>query len=223
MDRGVRTRVSDRSRHWAVILSPMGVIALGNGAQHVAGRTLGAWAWIPTMLLFWGAVTALIVWDSRGKPARLWLARPRGAWVWSLLAVAVGLVSLHEFTAARQVLGSPLVLALWLVFGLLNPWFEEGYWRGLLIDATRDWPWGLGVLYSTVFFALSHPLIWGVHSIALRHPAALIGLGLVGGVWGLVYWRTRSLRWTILGHACANLFGLSVPVLLNLHSPGGLR
>ena len=82
---------------------------------------------------------------------------------------------------------------------------------------------GLGVVYSTVLFALSHPLIWGVHSTALRHPAALVGLGLVGGVWGLAYWCTGSLRWTIVGHTCANPFGLSVPVLLKLHAPDGLR
>ena len=49
-------------------------------------------------------------------------------------------------------------------FALVNPWFEEGYWRGVL---------------------------------------------------------SRSLRWTIAGHMCADLFGLSVPVLLNLHVPSG--
>jgi membrane protease YdiL (CAAX protease family) len=56
-----------------------------------------------------------------------------------------------------------------------------------------------------------------------RHPAVWVGLSLVGGVWGLAYSRTGSLRWTIVGHACANLLGLSVPVLLNLHVPAGLR
>jgi membrane protease YdiL (CAAX protease family) len=143
--------------------------------------------------------------------------------VWSALALGVGLASVREFVLGWHVLQSPTLIALWLAFGLLNPWLEEGYWRGLLIDATRGWPWGLGVVYSTLLFALSHPLIWGVHSTALRHPAALIGLGLVGGVWGVAYWRTGSLRWTIVGHTCANLFGLSVPVLLNLYVPGGLQ
>ena len=111
---------------------------------------------------------------------------------------------------------------LFLGFGLLNPWFEESYWRGLLIDATGGIRL-LGVIYSSVAFAISHPLIWGVHSVALRHPVVLFGLGVAGGVWGLAYWRTGSLRWTIIGHSCANLLGLSVPVLLNLYVPAGLR
>jgi hypothetical protein len=208
---------------WTVILSPIGLIALGVSVQCLAGLAMGAWAWIPTMLVFWVAIAALILWGGQGRPAKLWLRRPRGAWLWSFLAVAVGLISVREFLSGWYVLKSPTLLALWLGFGLLNPWFEEGYWRGLLVDATSGWPKGLGVVYSTVLFALSHPLIWGVHSTALRHPAVLVGLGLVGGVWGLAYWRTGSLRWTIVGHTCANLFGLSVPILLNLHAPAGLE
>jgi len=216
------TRLASRRRQWAVILSPIGVIALGNGVQRVAGLAMGAWAWIPTMLVFWATIAGIISWDGRDKPARGWLGPARGARGWSFLAVAVGLLSVREFVSGWHVLESPTLLALWLVFGLVNPWFEECYWRGLIVDAAGDSWKELAVAYSTVAFALSHPLIWGVHSAALRHPAALVGLGLVGGVWGLAYWRTHSLQWTIAGHACANLFGLSVPVLLNLHTPSGL-
>ena len=127
-----------------------------------------------------------------------------------------------EFVSGWRSLQSPGVLFLWLAFGLVNPWLEESYWRGLLIDATGRWKL-IGVMYSSVAFAASHPLIWGVHSIALRHPAAVVGLGLAGAVWGVVYWRTGSLLWTIAGHGCANLLGLSVPVLLSLYVPAGLR
>jgi uncharacterized protein len=151
-----------------------------------------------------------------------WYGPPRGVALWSVLAVLVGLVSAREIFSAWRVLESPAVFLLWLGFGLVNPWFEESYWRGLLIDAAGPWK-GLGVVYSATVFAVSHPLIWGVQVAALRQPAALVGLGLVGLAWGLVYWRTGSLRWTIVGHACANLLGLSVPVLLGLHVPASLR
>ena len=106
----------------------------------------------------------------------------------------------------------------WLLVGLVNPWFEESYWRGLLIDGMGRWKL-VGVVYSALAFAISHPLIWGVHSVALRRPEAMVGLGVAGGVWGVAYWRTGSLRWAIIGHGCADLLGLSVPVLLNLYVP----
>ena len=213
----------ERVRRWILILSPVGVIALCHAVQRFLGAVLGVWAWLPTMLVFWGIAALLIAWGRQGNPLKTWLRRPRREWPWSALAVAVGLLSVGEFLSGWRTLASPGLVALWLLFGLVNPWFEESYWRGALIDATSNWASGLGVAYSTLCFALSHPLIWGVHSIALRHPAALVGLGLAGAVWGVAYYRTGSLRWTIAGHSLANLLGLSVPVLLNAHVPAALK
>jgi uncharacterized protein len=209
-------------RRWGVILSPIAVIGLGRGVQYAAGPFLGAWSWLPTMVVFWSAIAGVIAWARRDRPAITWFAAPRGRSWWSIASVGIGLVSLREFVSGWPSLESPAVLVLWLVFGLVNPWFEESYWRGLIIDAAGEWK-SLGVIYSSVAFAVSHPLVWGVHSIALRSPAATIGLALAGVVWGVTYVRTGSLRWTIAGHSCANLFGLSVPILLNLYVPAGLK
>jgi membrane protease YdiL (CAAX protease family) len=218
-------RPTDPVRRWVVLLSPIGVIGVCRGVQQAAGPLLGAWAWLPTMVLFWCVISGVIAWSRRDRPTKAWLAAPHGRHLWSFLAVGIGIVSVRELAAGWRALDSPGVLLLWLGFGLVNPWFEESYWRGLLIDAaggagrTRL----LGVIYSSAAFAVSHPLIWGVHSVALRHPVAVLGLAVAGAVWGLAYWRTGSLRWTIVGHTCANLLGLSVPVLLNLYVPTGLR
>ena len=210
-------------RRWILIVSPIGVIALCHGVQRLAGALIGVWAWLPTVLVFWSLVALLIASGERGNPIKTWLRPPRREWPWSILAVGVGLLAVGEFLSGWQTLASPSLVALWLGFGLVNPWFEESYWRGALIDATSSWASGWGVVYSTVWFALSHPLIWGVHSVALRHPAALVGLVLAGAVWGVAYYRTGSLRWTIAGHSLSNLLGLSVPVLLNVHVPAALR
>jgi uncharacterized protein len=145
----------------------------------------------------------------------------QGAWPWRLLAIALGLLSLPAFLKHWQVLEPPTLLLLWLGFALVNPWFEEAYWRGLLLDATQRWGGVLSVTYSAVWFAVSHPLIWGVHSLALRHWVIVPVLALMGALWALAYRRSGSLRWTIAGHMCANAFGLTVPVLLNLHLPYG--
>jgi membrane protease YdiL (CAAX protease family) len=213
---------ADRTRWWCVVLSPIAVIAVCAGVQHAAGPWLGVWSWVPTMLVFWASIAGVIAWGRGDAARKTWFGRPRGGVAWSVLAVVVSLGAVREFLSGWHSLESPGVLALWLVFGLVNPWFEEAYWRGLLIDAAGRWK-AAGVVYSTTFFAISHPLIWGVHSVALRSPAALMGLGVVGAVWGIVYARTGSLRWTIVGHCCANLLGLSVPILLNLHVPAGLK
>jgi CAAX protease family protein len=214
---------ADRKRRWVVALSPVAVIGVCYGMQRVAGPWLGAWSWAPTMLVFWALLGGLVAWGGGTESARRWLQRPRGGRFWSVLAVGVGLLSLREFIEGRHSLDSPGLGLLWFGYALINPWFEEGYWRGLLLDATAGWPAGLGAAYSAGAFAVSHPLIWGVHSVALRNPNALVGLAIVGVVWAVAYRRTGSLRFTMAGHFCANLFGLAVPVLLNLHVPSGLR
>jgi uncharacterized protein len=64
-----------------------------------------------------------------------------------------------------------------------------------------------------------NPRLWGVHTVALREWVVLPVLAVMGAVWAIAYRRSKSLRWAIAGHMCANLFGLSVPVLLNIHVP----
>ena len=111
-----------------------------------------------------------------------------------------------------------LVIA-WAGFALLNPWFEESYWRGLIMDATASWGRLASLLYSSALFAASHPLIWGIHSLPMRKIEAVGGLFLVGLLWGLAYQRTGTLRWCVVGHMLANLLGLAALVLLNLFDP----
>jgi hypothetical protein len=185
----------------------------------VAAPALGVWAWLPTMLLFWAAIGALIHRVGGVAAVKRWLQPARGARVWCLLALVMGLLSLPGFLKHWNVVRPPTVLFLWLTFSFVNPWFEEGYWRGALLDATERWGGLLSVSWSATWFAMSHPLIWGVHSVALRHWVVLPVLAVMGVVWAIAYRRSGSLRWPIAGHMCANLFGLSVPVLLNIHLP----
>jgi uncharacterized protein len=75
------------------------------------------------------------------------------------------------------------------------------------------------VSYSAILFAVSHPLIWGVQSAGLREWRVVPVLAVIGAIWAIAYRRTGSLGCSVVGHALANLFGMSVPLLLNLYSP----
>lgn len=200
-------------------LSPIPLIGICAAAQHGFGAMLGAWAWVPTILLFWFLI-ALAIKNFGGSHALIrWLQPAQGRLAWRIFGIGVGLLSLHGFLSHWQILHDPLVVGLWLAFALINPWFEEAYWRGLLMDATASWGAFLSIFYSSAWFALSHPLIWGVHSTAMRQWPVVLALLFVGAIWALVYRHTRSLRWTIAGHMLANLLGMAVPVLLNMYNP----
>lgn len=204
--------------HLVFALSPVALTALCAFVQFVTGSLWGAWAWVPTAVVFWGGI-ALIVHLFPGSPPRERFRKPTGAFAWSVLAVLAGLFSIHGFLRHWGTLNSPQLVTAWLVFALVNPWFEESYWRGLLIDSTASWGKLASLSYSALWFAASHPLIWGVHSLPLRKPEAVGALLLVGLIWGLVYQRSMSLRWCVAGHMLANLFGLAPLVLLNLYDP----
>jgi CAAX protease family protein len=213
--------MTERGRRLFAVLSPILLIAVGRVVQQVVGRVLGVWAWVPTMLFYWASIAGVIVWVGGVASIARWLRPARGPWAWRLLAVTVGLLSLPGFVKHSDVVRPPAMLFLSLTFAVVNPWFEEGYWRGVLLDTTARWGGLLSVSYSAIGFAVSHPLIWGVHSVALRQWAILPVLAAVGAAWAVAYRRSGSLRWPVAGHMCADLFGLSVPVLLNLHVPSG--
>jgi hypothetical protein len=210
----------NKSSKRLIMLSPFVVIAIGHLTIQVTGIWLGVWAWVPFILVFWAILSLLIVRYGGREAIKRWLSRSRGSWIWRLLAVAVGLIPLLIFLQNWHLLSPLWVWLPWLLFGLINPWFEEGYWRGLLLDAAEDFPAWAGVLYSSVMFAVSHPLMLGVYSIAHREPALLISTFVMGVCWAIIYRRTGSIRWTIFSHTLVDLLALSVAVFLNLYVPG---
>lgn len=208
-----------RPKQLYAVLSPFLLVATCACVQFFAGRLIGVWAWVPTMLCFW----ATIVWFTHrfsGYAAALnRFKMGSGSFVWHAIAIAAGLLSLHGFSSHWTLLSEPQLIVAWLAFALINPWFEESYWRGLLIDATASWGKTLSLLYSSIWFAASHPLIWGIHSLPLRKLEAVGALLFVGLLWGVTYQRTGSLRGPVAGHMLANIFGLAALVLLNLYDP----
>jgi len=88
----------------------------------------------------------------------------------------------------------------WFGLGALNAWIEEGYWRGLLLDAASGWPDWLGVTYCALLFGASRVLVFGFQEEPLKRLAGFVGATFAGLIWGFVYQKTRSLRLPVLGH-----------------------
>lgn len=210
---------SGKLRRRLLLLSPLVVIAIGHLTAVTAGKVMGVWAWIPLTLVFWTALALLIIWSGGKQAFRRWLQRPQGSRGWSFLAVAVGFIPLPLFLMHWQLLKPATIWVPWLAFALINPWLEEGYWRGVLLDAVAHWPKWAGVLYTSALFAASHPAMWGVNSIANRTPEVVVSTFLMGIAWAIAYQKTGSLRWAIASHVLVDLLNLSVAVFVNLFVP----
>jgi len=202
-----------------VLLSPFAVIALGHGTARLAGPAFGAWAWVPVTLVLWACFAACIALGAGGESARRWLRTPGGGLRWLAIALAVGLIPLPILLSNYALLDSPLAVLLWLAFAAINPFFEEGYWRGVLLDSTASWPAWASILFASSLFALNHPLTFGVISLANAHPATLVSTFIMGVGWAVVYRRTGSLRWPILAHVGTDLCNLAVLAMMNIYLP----
>ena len=207
------------SRRKLVLVSPALIIVIARITAYAGKHFLGSNAWIPTILIFWFLFAFMIFWGTRRETIRGWLQASQGSWGWALLAVSAGLIPLGIFLLNWQLFPSIWFVLGWLLFALVNPVLEEGYWRGLLLDATSNWPGWLGVLYSSFFFAINHILTLGVFSIANHHPATFVSTFIMGLTWAVVYRRTQSLRWVIFGHLVTDLLNLSVLSFVNIVVP----
>jgi uncharacterized protein len=202
-----------------ILLSPIFVILIGHVTARVAGHFLGAWAWLPLTLVFWSTIGVVSYRYGGFRGWRDRLGNSRGSWRWAALALLVGLLPLPLFLMHWRLLLSLDLFILWLIFGLMNPWIEEGYWRGLLLEATNGLPTAMRVFYTAGVFAISHPLMFGVNSIGVASTEVLVSTFVMGAVWAVVYLRTRSLRWCVASHVLVDLLSLSVPVFMNQFVP----
>jgi len=135
------------------------------------------WAWVPVLVVYWCTLGALIAWGREPDALRRWLAHARGPRLWTVLAVIVGLIPLPILILNFHLLSQAVVFVAWLLFAMINPWLEEGYWRGLMLDATRHWPRWASNLYSTSLFTLNHPLLGG--TLRRREPRLDVIAGVI--------------------------------------------
>jgi uncharacterized protein len=202
-----------------VIISPVFIVVICSIVIHLTSITLGVWAWLPWILTYWILTGIFVLVFGGVSSIKKWLSKPIGSWGWSTLAVLIGLAGLSMLITSWKLLATPQIILFWLMVGLLNPFFEEFFWRGLLLDYTKNWNSWISIIFFSLLFSSNHYFGIGVTSIGCRHPMLILNTFIIGLLYSWVYIKTKSLRWTIVGHSLADLFGLSIPVFLNLWIP----
>ena len=196
------------------ILSPIVVLIITQATAVILGKSLSAMVYIPIILIYW-VVIAFFQYKFGFEKIKGWLNKPQGHWIWAILALLLGFSSLPLFLQNISVFKNVSVLIPSAIFFLINPWLEEFYWRGLLIDVTEKWsPW-ISVLYSSVLFTLWHSAFaW--YSVAARGLMFFITVLILGLFMELIYKKTKSLWLCILSHMLINIFNMGIPTLINL-------
>ncbi|MEO1254971.1 MAG: CPBP family intramembrane glutamic endopeptidase [Bacteroidota bacterium] len=209
------------SKHKKIILlSPFITIIVNFLAAYLFGNLIGKWAFIPMILIGWGLWLFYVLKYSENNFIRKWLTKPQGSFGWGILALSVGLLPLPLFIFHRDTLSEWYVWLPWIILALINPWIEEFYWRGLLLNYLRDWKRWQSVLFTAIVFAVNHAA-FGVNSQLNSGFEVVSSTFIMGVVWAIVYYKTQSLRWVIFSHFLVDFLSLSAPAFLDLFEKNG--
>ena len=196
------------------ILSPIIVLFITQVTALVLGKILSTSVYIPIILIYW-IVIGFFEYSYGFENIKRWLKKPQGHWIWVVIALVLGVSSLPLFLQNISIFKNISVLIPSVIFLLVNPWLEEFYWRGLLLDITEKWPHWLSVLYSSVLFTLWHSAFaW--YSVAARGMVFFLTVLILGVFMALIYKKTKSLWLCILSHMLINLFNMGIPTIMNL-------
>ncbi|WP_271783434.1 CPBP family intramembrane glutamic endopeptidase [Aquimarina algiphila] len=202
-----------------VLVSPFLIIAINFAVAYSFGQLIGKWAFIPIILIEWCLFLYVIFRYAEKESIKKWMIKSRGAIGWNILALFIGLLPLPLFVLHYDTLSSWQVWIPWILLALINPWIEEFYWRGLLLDYTKRWPNALAILFTSFVFAINHA-VFGVNSELNSGLTIVISTFIMGLIWGIVYKKTGSLRWVILAHFLVDFFSLSAASFFDLYEKG---
>lgn len=203
-----------------VVASPFLIIAVNFGIAFLFGSIIGKWAFIPVILIEWTLFLLFIVKFTEKTTRKNWLQKSKGSFGWTLFAVFIGLLPLPLFLLHYETLNIWQVWLPYILLALINPWLEEFYWRGLLLEYTKNWSNWIAILFTSSLFALNHA-VFGVNSVLNSGITVIISTLIMGVVWALVYKKTNSLRWIILAHFLVDFLNLSAASFLDLYEKGG--
>lgn len=201
-------------RNLFFIISPVLAIIITQVSAIFFGKYLNTLVYIPILLIYWTFIVFLVCLYGC-QNIKKWLQKPQGHWIWAVLIISMGFMTLPMFIKDMKLLGTASVFIPHIVFFLINPWMEEYYWRGLILDATEKWPLWISLLYSSILFTIYHTAFaW--YAVLFRGPFFYLFVFIISIFLGLVYKKTSSLWWGIFAHFLNNVFSLSIPVFLNM-------
>jgi len=203
-----------------VLISPFLITIVNVIIAFAFGEIIGKWAFIPIVLIEW-VLFLFFVFKYGGGAASIknWLQKPKSFSIWTVLTVLMGLITLPLFLMHYNTLTDWTIWLPWILLALINPWIEEFYYRGFLLDNTREWKNWKAILFSTLVFSMNHA-VFGINSEVNSGFTILISTFIMGLVWAITYKKTKSLRWLIFAHFLVDFFSLSAPAFLDLFETG---
>ncbi|SIO11183.1 hypothetical protein SAMN05444409_2060 [Epilithonimonas zeae] len=187
------------------IISPIIIIVFNICSSFVFKYEVIEWSFIPITMIEWMMIIFFISMNGGTDLVTLWLKRPSKNWLLSIVSLLIVLLYPNIFSNIKNFCGSWMLVTSYILIAVLNPFFEEFYWRGLLTDITPHWNATASTLYSNLLFTFNYVVLQASFRQSTTWEMILF-IFITSIIWCITYQKTNSLRWVILSHFVWNLF-----------------
>jgi membrane protease YdiL (CAAX protease family) len=181
-------------------------------------------AWVAAFAVYYAAMSACYVVAVRkyGMPRLQFIQSLRPMPTWPRLVFGIVLIGLSP-AMALVTHASQLTAAMWIsmaTFALINPFFEEGFWRGVMHHLPA--PLSIRIIYSAVLFSFGHWLLWAKYWMSDPYVwvPMIVATLLMGVGYSWFYARDKRLIYPVLSHMSVDFLNMAAAVYsgLQLHT-----
>ena len=177
---------------------------------------LSIWVYMPCFLVLYWCLSLLFIHIGINiSNIKGFFQKPSGSIGWLFLAIIIGFIPIVSFINYFHLLNSPFIITIVILLAIINPFFEEIFWRGFVLKFTFSSK-KISFIYSVVLFTVNH-IALAMTSLAVRSIYTFLSIIIMAIVWSVIRTKTKSIWWCILSHSLVNLFSLSALGLLNIY------
>lgn len=205
-------------KYISYLSEPIILIIIGGLVGVIFNFIIGSKSWMVLTLVYWSTILFFVCRNSKksGKTLKSYFKFQNIKWYLVLISLVVGLLPLPIFLISYKLFTTPYLIISWLFVAIVNPFFEELFWRGYMLEKGVDIRFGMKAFLSTLFFTLSHPIMWGVFSKPMLTKELIISVFIMGLAWAFIYKKSKSLVLPYFSHFLVDIFNCSVLAFINL-------
>ena len=197
---------------------PIAIIIAGNIIVNLFYKIISNYTFIPGVLAYWLLIFIVVYLDCKQKSISItsYIKGTKTKFYLIILSLIIGCIPLPIFIFYAKNLNTAFLIITWVIVAIINPFFEEIFWRGYILEHKAKMPIYIKVFYSTSLFTLSHVFIWGVFSAAMLSKELIISVFILGIAWSFIYIKSKSIVLPYFSHVLVDIFNLSTLAMMNL-------
>ncbi len=200
--------MSIEKKPYLALISPLVILGLLYLTARLIRVIPGPWVWVIFILVYWLLLFGAIMLLSGPRVFLEIFKKPEGKSYWSILAIVLSLGGISLVIKNIEYYKViPFVIS-GVFFSLINPILEEVFWRKVLIDNVQG-KWLIYILYFNLLFSLMHYFTLGLISSPNQELIILPITFAAGFLWSTVYYKTKSIKYVIIGHLIMDLCGFT--------------